>query len=158
MKKKIDLAMILAGEYKETIDIIEGLSVTVSPMTFAEREEVSRVEKVEFISDPNASAQKSMTDRNMFIGKNMAKFVIKSASIFSSSGSSEQGKEIVFKKPRDVEEWLNSLTSSIAEIVVGCVTSFVTFYVRETEAAWNSDPFDLKGSEQKQSLPQEESS
>lgn len=158
MKKKIDLALVLAGEYKETVDVIEGLSITVSPMTFAEREEVSRKEKVEFIKDPNASSEKSRVDRNMFIGKNMAKFVIKSASISSSSGSSEQGKSIVFKKPQDVEDWLNSLPSSIAEMTIGCVTNFVTFYVRETEAAWNSDPFSNTESEPEPSSPPEASS
>lgn len=157
MKKKIDIAAVLSGEYKETIAVMSGLSIVCSPMTFAEREEVSRKEKFHFTEDSNTSPAKALAERNMFIGKNMANFVIESASIYNSSGSDESGKEITFKNPKDVEDWINSLPSSVAEMTIGCVTSFVTFYVRETEAAWNSDPFDLKESEPKPSLPQEAS-
>lgn len=153
MKKKVNLTAILAGEYKETIDIMEGLSIVAKPMSFKSREEVSRLEEEEF----NGKIP-PISNRNMFIGKNMAKFVIKSANISSSSGSSEEGKEIAFNKPEDVEVWLNSLPSSIAEMTISSVINFVTFYVKETEAAHNRDPFDLKKSAQKQSSPPEVSS
>ncbi len=143
-KKKIDLAAVLSGEYRETVEIIDGLSIKLRPMTFKERQIVSDLENEKF-----GEKKVSVVDRSTFVGKHMASYCIETKS--TSRDSIER-----FEGPEKILEWLDSLPSSVAEIVIGTVTQFVGFYVSQVEGAWKSDPFGIRGSRHKQLSQQEE--
>lgn len=142
-KKKIDLAAVLSGEYRETIEIIDGLSIKLRPMTFKERQIVSDLENEKF-----GEKKVSVVDRSTFVGKHMASYCIETLTTKTSA--------VAIEGPEKALEWLDSLPSSVAEIVIGTVTQFVGFYVSQVEGAWKSDPFGIRGSRHKQLSQQEE--